>query len=85
MAIIRSSGVPITATSANLHGEVECTTAMEVRDQLGDHLSIIVDGGQVPGVMPSTIVDLTGDGSWRIMRQGAIPEDQIVELLGGRE
>jgi tRNA A37 threonylcarbamoyladenosine synthetase subunit TsaC/SUA5/YrdC len=52
---------------------------------LGDRLSIIVDGGQVPGVMPSTIVDLTGEGSWRIMRQGAIPEDQIVELLGGRE
>jgi tRNA threonylcarbamoyl adenosine modification protein (Sua5/YciO/YrdC/YwlC family) len=85
MAIIRSAGLPITATSANLHGEVECTTAMQVRDQLGDCLSIIVDGGQAPGVMPSTIVDLTGDGSWRLLRHGAIPEEQIVELLGGRE
>ena len=85
LAIIRSAGLPITATSANLHGEVECTTAMQVRDQLGDCLSIIVDGGQVPGVMPSTIVDLTGDVSWRLLRQGAIPEEQIVELLGGRE
>ncbi|HUI82812.1 MAG TPA: L-threonylcarbamoyladenylate synthase [Candidatus Binatia bacterium] len=82
LAIIRSAGLPITATSANLHGEAECTTAIEVRDQLGDCLSIIVDGGQVPGVMPSTIVDLTGDGGWRLLRQGAIPEDQIVELLG---
>jgi tRNA threonylcarbamoyl adenosine modification protein (Sua5/YciO/YrdC/YwlC family) len=82
LAIIRSSGLPITATSANLHGEVECSTAIQVRDQLGDCLSIIVDGGQVPGVMPSTIVDLTGDGSWRLLRQGAIPEEQIVELLG---
>jgi len=82
LAIIRSAGLPITATSANLHGEVECTTAIQVRDQLGDCLSIIVDGGQVPGVMPSTIVDLTGDSGWRLLRQGAIPEDQIVELLG---
>lgn len=82
LAIIRSAGLPITATSANLHGEVECTTAIQVRDQLGDCLSVIVDGGQVPGVMPSTIVDLTGDGSWRLLRQGAIPEEQIVELLG---
>lgn len=82
LAIIRSAGLPITATSANLHGEVECTTAIQVRDQLGDCLSIIVDGGQVPGIMPSTIVDLTGDGGWRLLRQGAIPEEQIVELLG---
>ena len=82
LAIIRSAGLPITATSANLHGEAECTTAMQVRDQLGDCLSIIVDGGQAPGVMPSTIVDLTSDSGWRLLRQGAIPEDQIVELLG---
>jgi len=82
LAIIRSAGLPITATSANLHGEVECTTAVQVRDQLGDCLSVIVDGGKVPGVMPSTIVHLTGDGTWRLLRHGAIPEDQIVELLG---
>lgn len=82
LAIIRSAGLPITATSANLHGEKECTNAMEVRDQLGDHLSIIVDGGPSPGVMPSTIVDVTGDGGWRLLRPGAIPEEQIVELLG---
>ena len=82
LAIIRAAGLPITATSANLHGEMECTSAMAVRDQLGDCLSLIVDGGQVPGVMPTTIVDVTGDGSWRLLRQGAIPEDQIVELLG---
>jgi len=82
LAIIRSAGLPITATSANLHGEMECSNAMEVRDQLGDCLSIIVDGGQAPGMMPTTIVDLTGDGTWRLLRHGAIPEEQIVELLG---
>jgi len=82
LAIVRSVGSPITATSANLHGESECSSAMEVRDQLGDCLSIIVDGGQAPGVVPTTIVDVTGDGSWRLLRHGAIPEEQIVELLG---
>jgi tRNA threonylcarbamoyl adenosine modification protein (Sua5/YciO/YrdC/YwlC family) len=83
LAVIRAAGLPITATSANLHGEVECTTAMEVRDQLGDCLSVIVDGGQSPRDMPSTIIDLTGDdGSWRVLRHGAIPEEQLVELLG---
>jgi tRNA threonylcarbamoyl adenosine modification protein (Sua5/YciO/YrdC/YwlC family) len=86
LAIIRAGGLPITATSANLSGESECTTALQVRDQLGDCLSIIVDGGQSPREMPSTIIDLTSDdGSWRVMRHGAIPEEQIVELLGGQE
>ena len=82
LAIIRSAGLPITATSANLHGEMECASAMQVRDQLGDCLSIIVDGGQAPGVMPTTIVDLTVDGTWRVLRHGAVPEYQLVELLG---
>ncbi len=82
LAIIRSAGLPITATSANLHGEMECASAIEVRDQLGDCLSVIVDGGQAPGVMPTTIIDLTAEGSWRLLRHGAIPEEQIVELLG---
>jgi L-threonylcarbamoyladenylate synthase len=83
LAIIRAAGVPLTATSANLSGAAECTTALQVRDQLGDMLNIIVDGGQSPRDVASTIVDLTsGDGSWRLMRQGAIPYEQLVELLG---
>ena len=66
LAIIRAGGLPITATSANLSGESECTSALQVRDQLGDCLSVIVDGGQSPRDMPSTIIDLTSDdGSWR--------------------
>ncbi len=83
LAIIRSAGVPITGTSANLHGEVECSSAMQVRDQLGDCLSIIVDGGQSGRSVPTTIVDLTDEnGSWRLLRHGAIPEEQLIELLG---
>src|SRR5664279_2191480 len=83
LAILRAVGSPITATSANLHGASECTNALEVRDQLGDCLPLIVDGGQSPRDMPSTIVDLTSeDGAWRLLREGAIPSDQIVELLG---
>ena len=83
LAIVRAFGQPITATSANLHGASECTNAHEVRDQLGDCLPLIVDGGESPRDMPSTIIDLTDEnGGWRILRRGAIPAEQIVELLG---
>lgn len=83
LAIIRAAGLPITATSANLSGASECTTAVQVRDQLGDVLNLIVDGGTSPRDVASTIVDLTNeDGTWRLLRQGAIPYEELVELLG---
>src|SRR5229473_6579974 len=42
LEVIRAAGVPITATSANLSGAAECTTAQQVSDQLMDRISIIV-------------------------------------------
>src|SRR5262244_3460008 len=57
--VIRAAGVPITATSANISGESECTTADGVRAQLGSRLSLIVDGGVSPRDIASTIVDMS--------------------------
>src|SRR3954449_5234113 len=83
VALVRAVGFPITATSANLSGEGECTTAEAVRQQLGDRLPIIVDGGTTPRVVASTIVDLTDEeNGWRIIREGAIATDEIMEVLG---
>jgi L-threonylcarbamoyladenylate synthase len=88
LAVIRKSGLPITATSANLSGASECTTAHAVRDQLGERISLIVDGGDSPRTVPSTIVDLTideiGQSGWRIQREGAISAQDITETLGGK-
>lgn len=83
LAVIRAAGVPVTATSANLSGAPECTTADAVRDQLGTRIPIIVDGGTSPREVPSTIIDLSSeDGTWRIQREGAIPAQEIKDLLG---
>jgi len=85
LAVIRKAGMPITATSANLSGANECTSAAAVRDQLGDRISVIIDGGTSPRDVPSTIVDLTvdeiGEPIWRIQREGAIPVAEITATL----
>lgn len=82
LAVVRAATIPITATSANLSGESECTTAEAVRDQLGQRISIIVDGGISPRDVASTIVDLTDeDARWKIMREGAIPAQEISEFF----
>src|SRR3954463_5746284 len=83
VALVRATGFPITATSANLSGAAECTTADSVREQLGDRIPLIVDGGTSPRVVASTIVDLTDEqNGWRIIREGAISADDIMEVLG---
>ncbi len=82
LAVVQAAQIPITATSANLSGEAECTTALAVRDQLKDRISIIVDGGTSPREVASTIIDLTDeDARWRILREGAIPAHEISEFF----
>jgi L-threonylcarbamoyladenylate synthase len=82
LAVVTAAQIPITATSANLSGESECTTAVAVRDQLEGRISIIVDGGTSPREIASTIVDLTDEEArWRIIREGAIPTQEISEFF----
>jgi L-threonylcarbamoyladenylate synthase len=83
VALVRATGFPITATSANLSGASECTTAESVQAQLGNRIPLIVDGGTTPRVVASTIVDLTDEeNGWRIIRAGAISTEEIMEVLG---
>lgn len=81
-AIVARLGLPITATSANLSGLPECTSALGVREQLGDKIPLIVDGGPTARTTATTIVDLSGGGnSWMILREGAIPTHEIALAL----
>jgi tRNA A37 threonylcarbamoyladenosine synthetase subunit TsaC/SUA5/YrdC len=79
--VIRAAGVPITATSANISGASECTTADGVRQQLGNRISLIVDAGVSPRDVASTIINMSEPGRISILRQGAIPESELAEFL----
>ena len=82
LEVVKAAAIPITATSANLSGESECTTAQAVREQLQDRISIIVDGGTSPREVASTIVDLTDEEKrWYVLRQGAITSQEISEFF----
>ena len=81
-AVVAAFGLPITATSANLQGAPECTHAACVRDQIGDRIPLIIDGGPTGRTLPTTIVDLSaGESSWHIIREGAIPTHEIALAL----
>ncbi len=75
-ALIHSLGSPITGTSANLSGMPSITSADEVARQLGAKVDLIISYGGCYKGKESTIVDTTGSRP-RILRQGAIPRDEI--------
>jgi tRNA threonylcarbamoyl adenosine modification protein (Sua5/YciO/YrdC/YwlC family) len=79
--VIRAAGVPITATSANISGASECTTADGVRQQLGNRIGLIVDAGTSPRDVASTIINMSEPSRISILRQGAIPESELAEFL----
>jgi L-threonylcarbamoyladenylate synthase len=81
-AVVSAFGLPITATSANLQGAPECTHAAGVRDQIGERIPLIVDGGPTARRGHTTIVDLSAGGeSWQILREGSIPTHEIALAL----
>jgi tRNA threonylcarbamoyl adenosine modification protein (Sua5/YciO/YrdC/YwlC family) len=81
-AIVEQFGLPVTATAANLQGLPECNYSSCVREQLGDRISLIVDGGPTGQSAFTTIVDLSlPNGSWQILREGAIPTHEIALTL----
>jgi L-threonylcarbamoyladenylate synthase len=82
LSVVRALKCPITATSANLAGESECTTAEAVVNQMGERVQLLVDGGTTPRTVATTIINLTEDGRWSMQREGAIALTEIEDLLG---
>ncbi len=74
---------PIAASSANLSGEPDATTAQRVAESLGDELTLIIDDGPVRGGTPSTVVDCRDRAEPpRVLREGAISAADIATALG---
>jgi L-threonylcarbamoyladenylate synthase len=71
LELARHAGFPITSTSANISGLPPARDTATIRKYFPDDIDLIVDGGETPGGLPSTIVDTTGNVI-RIVREGAI-------------
>ena len=79
-ALLRAAG-PMAVTSANLSGQPSPSTAQAVFAQLGGRIALIIDGGETPGGVPSTVVDCVG-AEPRILRQGPVSQEEIRTFLG---
>jgi L-threonylcarbamoyladenylate synthase len=81
LTLLRTFGGPIAAPSANQSNHVSPTTAQHVRDELGDSVDLILDGGPCQVGIESTVLDLTTEVP-RILRPGSITRQQIESVIG---
>ena len=72
---------PLAGPSANKSTHVSPTTAQHVRDELGDEVDMILDGGPCDVGIESTVLDLTGARP-TILRPGGVTRQQIEALIG---
>lgn len=77
--LLRETG-PLAVSSANRSGHTAALDVGQARDQLGDSVSVYLDGGPCADSVPSTIVDVTGDRPV-LLRQGALDLDVLRSVV----
>jgi L-threonylcarbamoyladenylate synthase len=80
-ALLRATGRPLAAPSANRSGQVSPTTAEHVATELGRRAALILDGGPCAVGVESTVLDLTG-AIPALLRPGGVTFEELSTVLG---
>jgi L-threonylcarbamoyladenylate synthase len=78
--LLNAFGGGIAAPSANRYGRVSPTRAEHVREEFGDEVKLVLDGGECKVGLESTIVACLGDGL-RVLRPGTISFSQLRAIV----
>lgn len=80
LEIIKESGLPIAAPSANPFSRLSPTTAEHVSRQIGSKIDLIIDGGSCSVGVESTVIGLVNEAV--LLRPGGIPLEEIEKVIG---
>ncbi len=81
LALIKQSGVPIAAPSANRFGKLSPTTAQHVAKQLKVRIDVVLNGGKSSVGVESTIIEIAGNNIY-LLRPGGLSAELIEEEIG---
>ncbi|WP_290544113.1 L-threonylcarbamoyladenylate synthase [Aestuariivirga sp.] len=81
LELLKATGRPVVAPSANPSGKISPTTAEHVRRHLKDKVAVVLDGGHCKVGVESTVVSFLADGP-RLLRHGGVPKAEIEKVLG---
>lgn len=79
-AIVRELGRPLSTTSANLSGFPPSTHPKHVRSYFGEKVDLVIDAGELPPSLGSTVVDVTEE-KLAVIREGVIPVEMVFKLF----
>ena len=83
LAPLAAVGWPVLQSSANRAGEPDARRVQDIDERVRAGVDLVLDAGELAGT-PSTVLDLSGyeeDGSWSVIRAGAIPQEAVVRSL----
>lgn len=79
--LLRVAGVPLAAPSANRFGYISPTSAQHVFEGLAGRIGYVLDGGNCPIGVESTVLDLSRPAQPRILRPGAVTARELAGFL----
>lgn len=83
LELIRQTGVPVAAPSANRFGRTSPTSAAHVLEDLDGRIDAVLDGGPTSVGVESTVIGPAEDGSgWLIYRPGGVSKEALERVLG---
>ena len=80
LALLAAFKEPVVAPSANRSGHVSPTSAVHVLADLRGRIELVLDGGNCPIGVESTVVACVG--APRLLRPGGLPRDEIERVIG---
>jgi L-threonylcarbamoyladenylate synthase len=80
-ALLAAFGRGIAAPSANRYGRISPTRAADVREELGNEVALVLDGGACEVGLESTIVACL-EGRVTLLRPGSISRSQVADVVG---
>ena len=85
LAILKAYGGLLAVTSANRSGEPDATTAEAAISALGEAADLVLDAGNAPGGMPSSVIKIEQDGMFSMLREGPISEADVQRCLSSEK
>ena len=81
LTLLKATGRPVVAPSANLSGRVSPPTAEHVRQHLGQRVALVVDGGRCAIGLESTVVSFLEEPP-KLLRPGGLPRAEVESAIG---
>lgn len=79
--VLLAADTAVVMPSANPSGQEPALTADEVLNYFDGLIDLIIDGGPSPLKVPSTVVEVTEEGAVKVLRKGAVTEDELRHAL----